>query len=1044
MQSTPEQIGPYRIVGEIGRGGMGVVYLAHDDHLHREVAVKALSRAFAGDPERIGQFRREARSVAQLNHPNIVQIYQMLDIDSCIYLILEYVPGSSLADVLKESGPLGVETSLSICVQVARALEAAHARGISHRDLKPGNIRIRGDGGAKVLDFGLAQGGPAPGLSAGEHVARARGHGGTPGYMAPEQIEQGAVDTRADIFSFGCLMYECLAGACPFSGSSLTAVLDHTLNVEPDWAALPSDLPDSVEDLVRRCLAKSPADRPQRFTEVRGRLEAARAQHPVSTPPTPTSGILRGVPRPRTTFIGRVGTLESLADALSRTQLITLIGPGGSGKTRLATELARCAVHRFSDAVCWVELASIRQPEFLPGLVAGAIGVEDRPNKPTIDAIAERLAERSALIIFDNCEHVLTAAAEFIDQLLRAAPLVHILATSRERLRVQGECLWQVAGLTLPADDVTPAETSRSEAIALFEDRARLIVSEFKVNASNVATVARICRRLDGIPLAIEFAAARVRAMSPEQIERCLEDRFRLLADDTHAAPERFRTLRAAVDWSYDMLSEREQRMLRRLSVFAGGWTLEATCAVCVPGGNPESNADLDEFEVLDLLTSLVDKSLIRIERHRSDPPRYSLLETVREYAAEKLAETDDGPATVGRHLEFFLCYATDAALHFAEPDQARWLERIEADHKNILAALAHPDATADDAAKSCRLCAAMLRFWQFHSHFRTGLHACARILASPALPRDAPDRAAALVTAATMATKLGDLRASDQFAAEALDISRSHADDPIAARALNALGNSAYFRGEFEDAERFHTQSLEIRRGLADRDGIGASLNNLANIAIDRDRLDAARSLYEQALEFNRQSGNRAGQAINLYNLSIIAYRLGQFEQAKRRLRQSLGIRRDMGDRFGTAETLCQLARVATKDDHPEAARALHGEALRTRAELGDRLGICDSLDAIAAFASDLSEHIRVAEILGAASRLREATGAVRSAWEHSDLDTAIASSRTALGEPAFQSLMHEGGGRALDDVLRDTLGWLNADETPTRDLLHAGDRTP
>lgn len=1034
----PERVGPYRIMGEIGRGGMGVVYLGYDDRLHREVAVKALSDALAGDADRIDQFRREARAVAQLNHPNIVQIYQMLDLDSGAYLILEYVPGASLAEILRDTGALGTETALTIGAQITRALEAAHARSIAHRDLKPSNIRIKGDGTVKILDFGLAQGAPAlPGETGPLRP------GGTPGYMAPEQIEQDPVDTRADIFSFGCLMYESLIGVRPFRADDVPGVIDATLHAEPDWSAFPPDLPDSIGVLLRRCLAKSPADRPQRASEITAAFESYLAHRSVATPPPTPVGILHAVPRPRTSFIGREETLRSLGAAISETRIVTLIGPGGSGKTRLAIELAPRVVHRFPDAVYWIDLAPIRQPEFVQGLVAAILDVEDRPNTPTIDAIAERLIGKSALMIFDNCEHVLEAAADVIDRLLHAAPLLHVLATSRQRLLLEGERLWQVAGLTLPADDHDHLQATRSEAVALFADRARMIRPEFRVTPENAATVARICRRLDGVPLAIEFAAARVRTLSPTQIERCLVDRFRLLTDETHAVPERFRTLRAAVDWSYDMLSESERLMLARLSVFAGGWSLEGACTVCAPGGDVEHGGDLDEFQILDLLTSLVDKSLIRVESSRDAPPRYSLLETIRQYAAEKLAQMGDDAPTVARHLDFFLQHVTAAAAHFSEADQAHWLERVEVDHENILAALAHPDATREDAAKSCRLCAAMLRFWQFHTHFKTGLHACLRVLASPTLPSGAPDRAAVLVTAATMATKLGDLKASDQYADEALAISRANDNAPTAALALNTLGNSAYFRGAFDDAQRFHAESLEIRRSLDDREGVSASLNNLANIAHDQGRIEEARALYRQALEINREVGNRASEAINLYNLGNSAFHLGQLEESRRFLRESLVIRQEMTDRFGIAETFCQLARVATREGDPEVARRFHREALRLRADLGDRMGICDSLDGVALLAADLSEHARVVQILAVGERLREEIGAVRPTWEQADLDAAIAPSRTALGRQALDDLMRQVSGRRLDDVLHDTLDWLGADQTPTPSPLDASSPT-
>jgi serine/threonine-protein kinase PknK len=1026
MDDAPRQIGPYEIRGVIGRGGMGVVYLARDERLHRDVAIKALDPALARDPARIAQFRREARVVAQLSHPNIVQIHQMLEQEGRTFLVLEHVPGVSLAQLLDDEDPPDVARALRVGAQIACALDAAHAIGVCHRDLKPGNVRLRDDGVVKVLDFGLAGVGAEP-----DGADAPRRAGGTPGYMAPEQIRAEPADARADIFALGCVLFECLTGARAFDGEDVAETVRATLEDEPDWGALPPAMPDGTEALLRACVAKAPGNRPASMRAVARALDAAlgRRRRAPDTPPE-HAGSLAGMPRRRTSFVGRRGLLERLVQTIDTTRLVTLTGPGGSGKTRLASEVAPRMVARFPDGVHWIELASIRDERFVPALVARSLGAEERPDATAAEAVAAGLAGRRVLLVLDNCEHVLAAATRLADELLLGAPGLHVLATSRQRLGVHGERLFPIAGLTVPERDDDVA--GRAEAVALFAERARLADPGFTLTPENAPAVARLCRRLDGIPLAIEFAAARVRTLSPEQIERRLDDRFRLLVADTHGTPERFRTLRAAVDWSHDLLSEAERRLLARLSVFAGGWSLEAAHAVCGPGGG-DGGVDLDEFAVLDLLTGLADKSLVLVERRRSTPARYALLETIREYAAEKLGASGEEPEIVDRHLAYCVALASEAETRFTRADQAEWLGRVELEHENILAALARNDATPRHVADACRLCGAVLKFWQLHGHFRTGLEACSRLLAEPNLPRGTPEHAAVLQTAATMAMKLGDLALTSGHAADALRVARSLGDDRAAARALNSLGNAAYFERRFDDAERFHAESLEINRRSGSLDGVGASLNNLANIALDRDRPREATGLYERALEINRRAGNAASQAVNLFNLAVLAFRDDDLDRARRLLHESLALREGIDDRFGVAEVLAQLARVSVREGHPPAARAALRESLRLRHELGDRMGLCDSLDALAVLAADVGEHERAAALLGAASNLRDETGATRAVWEQTDLDRDLIPARSALGDDAFGAHEREGAERDLDDLVPDLLAWLEDRRAPT-----------
>ncbi|MHC4969104.1 MAG: protein kinase domain-containing protein [Planctomycetota bacterium] len=1054
MSSIPEHIGPYEVRQEIGRGGMGVVYLARDTRLDRDVAIKALAPEMAQDTDRLARFTREARLIAQLNHPNIAQVYHLLVHEGRTHLVLEYVPGRSLAAMIDGDGALDPQTALALCAQVARAVHAAHARGIIHRDLKPANVRVRADGTAKVLDFGIARRARARKTDTGDRPAAPEGDDpaprptmmvGTPGYMAPEQARGQPVDTRADIFSFGCILYECLTGEHTFPGATTTDLVTAPLTIEPDWTKLPDTLPPQVLPLLRDCLAKDVDKRLAAIDDAGVALDAALDRHPTpSTRDLPIADIPNNLPQPATSFIGRGEQLQELALLLSGARLLTLTGAGGCGKTRLSLVLARRVLGRFPNGVYVAELAPTSNPDFVPGAVAAALGVKDQVNRTTTQALGEHLADGNFLLILDNCEHVLDAVSALTGELLRAAPGLRIVATSREALRVPGEHVWRVPSLTLPPSDELD-EVASAEATTLFVDRARSLRPTFTLSSSNAAAITRICRRLDGIPLALELAAARTRILTPQEIDERLDDRFRLLAGDARGVAERHRTLRAAVDWSYQTLSHGEKRMLRALSVFAGGWTLDAAVAVCGPGGQVEDGTDLDDLAVLDLLTHLVDKSLAMAEDTPSES-RYRMLETVRQYTAERLQEADEALGACDRHLDFYLALAEEAEPQLTGASQATWLERLETEHENLLTALDRGETATDGPVKALQLCRAVMRLWLVHGHYKRGLEACATALARPGAQQRSAARAGALYTAGVMVQSLGDYEHATELASEALDIHREHDDRKGMALSLNSLGNLAYWQGNLAQAQRLHEESLAINRELGGKRGIAASLNNLANVAIDCGSLVEARRLYEEALEINRQIGNPTAQSINLNNLGLIRFWQGDVVGARLH-EESLAIRRDLGDRHGIAESLNNLGKAARSEGDLARARRLHEEGLVMRRDLGEKLGITDSLDDAALLAARLEEHERAARLLGAAERLRERMGAPRPLLEQQELDAGLAATRAALGEAGFTDAVRGGKSLSLDDTVAEALEWLRSSRaeaaSPTRLAPGAGRST-
>ncbi|MBS0195640.1 MAG: protein kinase [Planctomycetes bacterium] len=702
-------IGPYQILRELGRGGMGVVYLAMDPRLSREVAVKALPEHLALDPYRLERFQREASVLASLSHPHICQIFDIQEDQGSRYLILEYVPGESL-DAKLSHGPLELSEALHISEQIARGVEAAHNRGIIHRDLKPDNVRVTPAGDAKVLDFGIAASAtleyPRPTSSEAETIVGAMPAEeakviGTPGYMSPEQARGKPIDKRTDVFSFGCVLYEMLTGKAAFPGETISDRIAAVLRAEPDWDRLPKDTPDIVRELLARCMVKDVGSRLRDLGDACLELQAARGKRGSGTR-AHAPKVQGNLPAETTTFIGRDSQVARLRELIPTARLVTLAGPGGCGKTRLAVRLGRELEAQHDEGVWIVELAGVNEASAVAATVGAAIGLQKVSGvAPSLDALQARLAQSKMLLILDNCEHILQSVARLADALLRSCPALRIVATSREPLGLPGELVYRVPTLTLPGEsDQQLEEMLQSESVRLFVERAKLAKAGFELTPANAAAISSICWRLDGIPLAIEFAAARVKVLSPDQINERLDQRFRLLTGGA-AGVERQQTLRATVEWSYNLLTDEEKKLLCAWSVFAGGWTLEAAAAVA--GG-------LDEFEVLDQLTRLVDKSLVSSHEDASGDMRYSMLETVRQFALERLEATGTAAEVRDRHAAAYVELARCARENMSGASESAWRQRMEAERENFLAAVKHMEARGCDPMAVLALTGALRR----------------------------------------------------------------------------------------------------------------------------------------------------------------------------------------------------------------------------------------------------------------------------------------------------------------------------------------------
>jgi predicted ATPase len=713
---------------------------------------------------------------------------------------MELVPGHNLSDVISRGVPT-IEEGLQIARQVAAALEAAHKRGVIHRDLKPMNVMVTSEGRAKVLDFGLAKaivgqsGNALPDatpiadadVSATDietEVAIPRKDGldltgperavGTPGYMSPEQLRGGTVDIRTDTWAFGCLVYECLTGSRAFSGKTREDRIRATLHAEPALDRLPAAVPGRLRRVIESILAKDAGSRTTTISEARRTIEETldgwkleRLLSERETEKAPTIA-RNNLPRQLTSFIGREAEIAEVGSLIHGRPLVTLTGVGGGGKTRLALEVARACLNDYVDGTWLVELAAISDPLLVPQAAMSALEIDADPGKSPTEAIVDHVRDRRLLVVLDNCEHVLEACMKLSTEIVQAAPGSRILATSREPLAIDGETAYPVP----PLSTAVAADERTGEAVRLFVDRAHSANPSFDLDASNIAVVTEICRRLDGIPLALELAAARMKVLSAEELASRLDQRFKILTGGKKTALPRHQTLRGLIDWSHDQLDEKEQALLRRLSAFAGGWTLEAAEAVCAYGS-------IEAWELLDLFTQLVDKSLVVRDPERSEQggqTRYRMLETVREYASERLEQANEVNESKRRHGHYFVTLAEFAASQLDGRDQAQWLARLATDHGNFDRVVEN-SCEVEDGALGLRLVAALFRYWQVRGHWGEGRTACATVLAHPRAAERSDGRAAALRTAGILAWYQGDHVAARALCEESLAIKREIGD---------------------------------------------------------------------------------------------------------------------------------------------------------------------------------------------------------------------------------------------------------------------------
>jgi predicted ATPase/Tfp pilus assembly protein PilF len=918
------KIPDHELLVNVGAGAFGEVWLARSlTGSYRAVKIVRRQR-FQTDQS----FQREFQGVQKFepisrDHEGLVDILHVgrNEAGGFFYYIMEIADdqtsgrqvdpfryaAKTLHGTLGEGQPWPVETCIRIGIALAAALEHLHAHGLVHRDIKPGNI-IFVRGVPKLADIGLV-------TDAGQDS-----YVGTPGYIPPEGPGQPA----ADVFSLGKVLYQLNTGKNP-----------------QDYPELPTGLPDdparaqrlALNQIILKACEANPAARYSSAADLRADLLRLQEGRPVDGENRPNN-----LPAPTTSFIGRETEKEQIRQLLTTSRLLTLKAFGGCGKTRLALEVAREELPTYPDGVWFVDFSALVSPGLVVHAVALALNIVEEPHRPLVNTLAERVRSWHALLVLDNCEHLIEPCAQLVAALLRACPTLKILATSREALGLTGERILDVSPLAVPSVEGNIGE---SESERLFVERAQAVQPSFTLTGSSQIAVRQICRQLEGIPLAIELAAARVPILTPTEIATRLSDRFRALGSGQRGLLPRQQTLRALIDWSYALLSSQEQALMRRLAVFAGGWSLAAAEAVC-------ADDSLQEWEVLDLIGRLAAKSLVHAEPHR-DTTRYRFLETVREYAWQKTQEHKEDEFIRQRHLEFFLRFAEAAEPHLTEADQEVWIERLAADHDNLRRALQRSLSVADGGTAALRLGNALWWFWHLRGDLTEG-----RSWLRSALEcgKTAPPelRARALNGAGGLAYYQADYPAAQAHYQEALHLFTQLGDHRSAARTRNNLGLVANDLGAYSEARRYFEPVLaELRQAGDDPYALAAVLNNLGRAIREQSDYPAAQNCLEESLTLRRQLGVKQGIAVSLYNLGVLARERGDAARALACLNEALAVQRALGSSCDVAWTLNELAGLAMDATDIRTARPLLEESLSLFKAVGDTRGMATAQSGLA-----------------------------------------------------------------------------------------------
>lgn len=944
---------------EIGRGGFGVVYRCTQSVLDRVVAVKILTCDLEESRER---FFREQRAMGRLTgHPNIVGILEVGETATGRpYLIMPYCSAGSLDKQLRRDGPLPLDGVLRLGVRMAGALETAHRADVLHRDVKPGNILITDYGDLALTDFGIAH------LAGGFQTATGTVTG-SPAFTAPEVLGGDPTTGASDVYGLGATLFCALTGHAAFERRSGEQVVAQFLRIttQPVPDLREHGIPEDVSAVIETAMCRDPLGRPT-ATELGEQLQRVQVAHgldidqmalhldrsstqaapvPVSPLHSASSSGLAGsaklsrgaglrpgggnLPLELTSFVDRRAQVSEVKNRLSASNLVTLTGIGGVGKSRLALRVAHKMQRDFPGGVWLVELAELRDPSLLVDVVARTFGLLRRDGKPMLEVLKEHLAGRQVLVLLDNCEHMIEAVAKLTESLLEACPQTRILATSREPMCIGAESVLPVPPLKFPdpSRGASVRGAASYEAVTLFVERAVTVVPDFRLDETNRAGVVGICARLDGLPLAIELAAARLRTMSPEQILARLTDRFALLTRGSRSAPTRQQTLGWCIDWSYELCTPAEQTLWRRLSAFAGSFELDAAQNVC--------GTDSTELELLDALSALIDKSIL-IREQIGPTVRFRLLETVQEYGQQRIIEAGGQAELIRRHRDWCERLALDAEADWVSPRQLEWLTRITRELPNLRKALEF--SISDRDAAGLRTVAALNSFWAATGRFSEGRRWCERALARASDASDA-DRARAQYMMSVFAAALDDMPAAAGHVAELRVLAEQTADPSIDALLAEAEGYTALSRGDLAlactrlndavETFRIHDETLLELKALISLGWVYVLQKNMPRAVV----------CLERCLRISADHGETAYRSVALRPMAVAVWRQGDARRAEQLLQEALRLARQVVDPIVAALGLEILAWILAEKRDGRRAAALLGAADSLFREIGSSI---------------------------------------------------------------------------------------------------------
>ncbi len=1017
MPAIGENFGQYEIISAIGVGGMGEVFLAKDMRLGRKAALKFLAAGLSSQPDQLVRFMREARAASALNHPNICTIYDINESGETPFIAMEYIEGETLAEMISRRRRNARQT-LNIAVQVIEALAEAHAGGIVHRDIKPANIIVSPRGQAKILDFGLAKKIiPDIDENSGRLLSQAGMILGTISYMSPEQARGLEIDARSDIWSFGVSLYETLTGKQPFtaetSADTIAAILTHDPAPPSSFFA---DIPTEFEIVVMKSLSRFRDERYQSANEmlldlqnVQKLLDAKSESYSsvfsisdpgestdefesatteIAPPMVTGKDLKRKNLRPNnlsifySPIIGRENEIISIIKLLrdDEVRLVTLTGIGGTGKTKLAQAVAEAALLDFNDGVFFIEMAAVTEPELFAPTLAQPLGIKDEGSRQVLDVLKDNLLDKELLLVIDNFEQVIDAAQQ-VSELLAATSRLKILVTSRSILHVSAETEFAVPPLATPGGLAKRSfeELCSTEAVRLFVERAKTAKPAFRLNKENAATIGEICDRLDGLPLAIELAAARIRILSPIALLAKLENSLGLLTGGGRDLPLRQQTMRGAVDWSYDLLNDEEKSLFRRLSVFAGGLRLDAAEAINskqLTGQNIASSS----IVTLDGITSLIDKSLLIQKEQPDGEARFRLLEVVRDYAIESLETAGEAQSIRRIHAEHFVAFAEQAEPFVQAAHSAHWLDRLEEEHDNLRAAMRW--SLENDPEMAVRLAVALRNFWLLHCHLSEGY---------------------------------AWLKAAQQRS--------SSAPANLRFKLMNGLGLAARFQGDYETAKKAYADGLAAGKEAGDDQGIALSSRGLGLVAMQQGDVKASREYFESGLKISRELEDKFGIAISLSFLGDLARTEGNSSAARPLFEESLKLFRELDNKSAASDALNNLGAAAFGEGDLQAAATHFSESLHIANELGNKITISYSLDGFGAISAERGDLERASRLSGAAENMRESIGYTIEPAERRFRDAYLTEVHAAMVLDTFALEYEKGRKMDLGNAIKEAL---------------------